>query len=301
MRKNIISYFNKIASGEEYELISEIKDLASEEPIRKGERDSDFSKPYISFLQEQLTRIGFESPFKKGEFDDETEEAIKIVEKANNLPVTGTLNLYSSAAIFVGRSIRSFIEDLKTEKNIVPLHEDESRQIVQSGDDKDSDIKLQNQLTKAFDPRGVLNDSRLHPKVREMAIKTAKILQEQGFHPYLLETYRSAEDQRAAYQRGASRVTFGWHNTGLAIDIGHYNKSGDSFSYLEDDPKLASRFWPAVGKAGLEAGFTEWGGNWQGFVDRPHLQYNPKKISLKRAKEAFLEGGIEEVWKSAVG
>ena len=153
---------------------------------------------------------------------------------------------------------------------------------------------------KDFDPKGLLNDSRVHPKVREMAAKTAATLQAQGFRPLLAEAYRTIADQRKAFERGASQVTFGWHNTGLAIDIVHYNKAGTGPSWLGDDKALAARFWPAVGKAGLDAGFTEWGGNWTGFVDRPHLQYSPSKITLATAKSRFESGGIPAVWQSAV-
>ncbi len=111
MRKHMINYFSKIASDDLFDLVAEVKDAASQAPIKIGDKDSDFPKPYISLMQDQLIRIGFESPFKKGEFDKYTEDAVKVVEKANNLPVTGTLNLYSSAAIFTGRSIKSFIEE----------------------------------------------------------------------------------------------------------------------------------------------------------------------------------------------
>jgi hypothetical protein len=151
-----------------------------------------------------------------------------------------------------------------------------------------------------FDPKGLLNDSRVHPKVRELAAKTAATLQAQGFRPYLVEAYRTIADQRKAYERGASQVLFGWHNTGLAIDVAHYNKTGTGPSWLGDDKALAARFWPAVGKAGLDAGFTEWGGNWSGFVDKPHLQYSPSGITLAQAKVKFESGGIPAVWKSAV-
>ncbi len=152
-----------------------------------------------------------------------------------------------------------------------------------------------------FDPKGLLNDTRVHPKVREMAAKTANTLQAQGYRPYLVEAYRTVADQRKAYERGASKVLFGWHNTGLAIDVAHYNRAGTGPSWLGDDKALAARFWPALGKAGIDAGFTEWGGNWTGFVDKPHLQYSPNQITLASAKTQFEAGGIPAVWKSAVG
>ena len=155
--------------------------------------------------------------------------------------------------------------------------------------------------TSDFDPKGLLNDERVHPKVREMAVKTANALQAQGFRPYLVEAYRTIADQRKAYERGFSKVLFGWHNTGLAIDVAHYNRAGTGPSGLGDDKALAARFWPAVGRAGLDAGFTEWGGNWKTFVDRPHLQYSPTKISLSSAKAEYDAGGISAVWTAAVG
>ena len=133
-----------------------------------------------------------------------------------------------------------------------------------------------------------------------MAAKTAATLQAQGFRPYLVEAYRTIADQRKAYERGASKVLFGWHNTGLAIDVAHYNKAGTGPSWLGDDKALAARFWPAVGKAGLNAGFTEWGGNWTDLIDRPHLQYSPSRITLAKAKSKFESGGIPAVWQSAV-
>jgi len=154
---------------------------------------------------------------------------------------------------------------------------------------------------KDFDPKGLLNDPRLHPAVRAITITTGLTLQKEGYRPYLVETYRSAERQAQILRKGATKVSFSWHQTGLAVDIVHYNEKGTGPSWLQSNRPLAKRYWPAVGRAGKAAGFTEWGGDWKSFIDKVHLQFIPKHISLSRAKAILNSSGLEAVWKAAVG
>lgn len=82
--------------------------------------------------------------------------------------------------------------------------------------------------------------------------------------PFITRTFRNRADQDAAKSQGNSQVGWGGslHNTKpvLAFDIA-FQRVG--FSRLE----LFSRFAAIAKKNGLE-----WGGDWEGFVDRPHFQ-----------------------------
>ena len=84
--------------------------------------------------------------------------------------------------------------------------------------------------------------------------------------------YRSFAEQDALFAQGRDgdtrpRVTNArggqsWHNFGLAIDVVEIS---DGVA-VWDNPN-----WNLIGAIGRNHGF-EWGGNWTGFVDRPHFQ-----------------------------
>jgi len=152
---------------------------------------------------------------------------------------------------------------------------------------------------KDFDPKGLLNDSRCAPKVRELAIKVGAELQAQGFRPYLMQTYRSPADQLKVLRRGTSSATFSYHQVGLAVDIVHWNAKHTGPTWLSNDANLAKQFWPAVGRIGKAAGFTEWGGDWKSRFDGPHLEYHPSGLTESGAKRLFNGSNFAEVWAAA--
>lgn len=98
--------------------------------------------------------------------------------------------------------------------------------------------------------------------VAEMAAK--------GHTVRMVEGYRSIERQNELYAQG--RTTAGavvtnakggqsFHNYGVAVD----------FVFRKEGYNASDTLWALLGKVGKLQGF-EWGGDWQGFVDRPHFE-----------------------------
>lgn len=86
----------------------------------------------------------------------------------------------------------------------------------------------------------------------------------------IVEGYRSFERQTELYSQG--RTTEGaivtnakagesYHNYGVAVD----------FVFRTEGYDASIELWELLGSVGKSQGF-EWGGDWEGFIDRPHFQ-----------------------------
>ncbi|EAC3238353.1 M15 family peptidase, partial [Listeria monocytogenes] len=90
-----------------------------------------------------------------------------------------------------------------------------------------------------------------------------------GIEVLIYETIRTKEQQAANVASGASQTMRSYHLVGQALDFAMTKgKTVDWDAYRSDKGK---KF---VAKA-KSLGF-EWGGDWSGFVDNPHLQFNFK-------------------------
>ncbi|EAE4729831.1 M15 family peptidase, partial [Listeria monocytogenes] len=90
-----------------------------------------------------------------------------------------------------------------------------------------------------------------------------------GIEVLIYETIRTKEQQAANVASGASQTMRSYHLVGQALDfVMAKGKTVDWGAYRSDKGK---KF---VAKA-KSLGF-EWGGDWSGFVDNPHLQFNYK-------------------------
>ena len=97
---------------------------------------------------------------------------------------------------------------------------------------------------------------------------------------------RSVDEQNRLYQQGRNgnpgpKVTnakggYSWHNFGLAWDIAFI--CGNSVNY--DDWMIDIAAQASQGISGIE-----WGGNWTGFVDRPHFQITSGKTLEQMRRE----------------
>ncbi|EPC5303545.1 M15 family metallopeptidase, partial [Listeria monocytogenes] len=83
------------------------------------------------------------------------------------------------------------------------------------------------------------------------------------------ETIRTKEQQSANVASGASQTMRSYHLVGQALDfVMAKGKTVDWGAYRSDKGK---KFVAKAKSLGLE-----WGGDWSGFVDNPHLQFNYK-------------------------
>ncbi|WP_416202855.1 M15 family metallopeptidase [Fictibacillus phosphorivorans] len=113
---------------------------------------------------------------------------------------------------------------------------------------------------------------------RDLLIQKAS---EKGINIVITDDFRSAAEQDRLYEQGRSRegtiVTHveggeSYHNYGLAIDFALKLDDGSVVWDLErDDNGNGQSDWMEVVGIAKSLGF-EWGGDWAGFKDYPHLE-----------------------------
>lgn len=113
-----------------------------------------------------------------------------------------------------------------------------------------------------------------HSVVRESALEVVRRAYEEGINAQISEGHRSNARQNDLYAQGrtkpGNRVTnaragYSWHNYGIAID--YFLTSADGSKAVWS----VTKEWRRVAQIAKTLGF-EWGGDWTGFVDYPHLQ-----------------------------
>lgn len=121
----------------------------------------------------------------------------------------------------------------------------------------------------------------MHPLVKERANQLVEQAATKGISIVITDDYRSMEDQDRLYQQGRTAggeiVTNAkggesFHNYGLAIDFAIKTTTGNviwDMSY--DGNGNGASDWMEVVDVAKVLGF-EWGGDWVGFKDYPHLQ-----------------------------
>ena len=109
----------------------------------------------------------------------------------------------------------------------------------------------------------------------ELQVRTEQLISEmfkRGHAVMVFQGFRSFEEQDYLYAQGRTRrgaiVTNAKagqsnHNYGTAVDIVFLVNGNPSWDN--------SHPWSLLGEVGEAVGL-EWGGNWTGFVDRPHFQ-----------------------------
>lgn len=128
-----------------------------------------------------------------------------------------------------------------------------------------------------------LDDPGLNPIVREMGKQLVKLAHAQGVPVCITQAYRSKAEQDALYAQGRTKagkvVTnapggYSNHNYGLAIDFALYTPSGLEVTWSEsaDYDRDGEVDWKEIVRIAKKLGF-EWGGDWRGFRDAPHLEY----------------------------
>ncbi|QUW23861.1 M15 family metallopeptidase [Sporosarcina sp. Marseille-Q4063] len=123
--------------------------------------------------------------------------------------------------------------------------------------------------------------TELHPIVAEKVGILIEKTAEQKIKILITDDYRSYEEQDKLYDKG--RRTSGkvvthavggesFHNFGLAVDFALQLENGNVIWDIEyDGNRNGQSDWFEVAEIAKELGF-QWGGDWRGFKDYPHLQ-----------------------------
>jgi peptidoglycan LD-endopeptidase CwlK len=144
-----------------------------------------------------------------------------------------------------------------------------------------------------FDTRTERNLQTLHLRAQEAARAFMNAVRAAGINARIISGTRTYAEQNALYRKGRfgnppPRVTNARggqsnHNFGIAWDIAIFTQNG---SYLPESP-----LYDQAAQAGLAAGIIglEWGGNWTGFVDRPHYQLTTG-LAISQVRQRFESG-----------
>lgn len=125
--------------------------------------------------------------------------------------------------------------------------------------------------------------TEIHPIVEERSNQLIQQSAEKGIVIVITDGFRSAEDQDRLYEKGRSSegniVTNAkggesYHNFGLAVDFAIQVPSGNIIWDMQYDGNgNGVADWMEVVEMAKVLGF-EWGGDWVGFKDYPHLEMN---------------------------
>lgn len=134
----------------------------------------------------------------------------------------------------------------------------------------------------------------VHPDLVKVVLRAAE-LTETPFQ--VVEGLRTLERQRQYVRKGASRTMRSRHLTGHAVDVAPW--TGTDFDW--DNIDGYRKIWAAFEAASKELGVpVEWGGNWKGFFDAPHMQlpwkqYPANSNNKPRTARDLLKAGSRTV------
>jgi len=134
-------------------------------------------------------------------------------------------------------------------------------------------------FTPTYHKRNLDNISKLSPNTKKAATEWYNWCIANGIDILIYETLRTKEQQEENVRKGVSQTFKSYHLVGQALDFvpvinGEVNWNG------YDRPEIQK----AITKA-KQLGFG-WGGDWKGFVDKPHLQYNYKGYGTDQVLES---------------
>ncbi|HAC0982056.1 TPA_asm: M15 family peptidase [Listeria monocytogenes] len=124
-------------------------------------------------------------------------------------------------------------------------------------------------MTSYYYSRSLANVNKLADNSKAAARKLLDWSESNGIEVLIYETIRTKEQQAANVNSGASQTMRSYHLVGQALDfVMAKGKTVDWGAYRSDKGK---KFVTKAKSLGFE-----WGGDWSGFVDNPHLQFNYK-------------------------
>lgn len=127
-------------------------------------------------------------------------------------------------------------------------------------------------MTMHYYDRNLNNINKLADNTKAAAKKFLDYCEKNKIGILIYETIRTTEQQRQYVQQKKSQTMRSYHLVGQALDFVPTNgySGADTLwnGYGKSEIKKAINYAKSIG--------FEWGGDWKGFVDKPHLQYNYK-------------------------
>lgn len=140
-------------------------------------------------------------------------------------------------------------------------------------------------------------NKKARAKLEPFVIAAQELMAKRNVTVEVISGLRSWQQQAALYAQGRTkpgrivtkaRAGSSWHNYGLAIDLGLFQKG----VYLDErQPTFAGELYTQLGKLAAEHGI-EWAGNWKSFPEGPHFQVT-FGLSLAAARERMALNGYD--------
>lgn len=137
----------------------------------------------------------------------------------------------------------------------------------------------------------------LHPEVKALIPKFLDECNKKGLAVKITDTVRTKSEQDSLYAQGRTKpgniVTnvkypYSNHNWGMAFDFCRNDGKG---AYNNSDNWFAK-----VGAVAVSLGF-EWGGNWKGFPDNPHIELTKYGSTTDLIKKYKTPENFKKTWK----
>ncbi|WLV25124.1 M15 family metallopeptidase [Aciduricibacillus chroicocephali] len=136
----------------------------------------------------------------------------------------------------------------------------------------------------------------LYPAVEDKTNELIQRAENRGITMFITDDFRSSADQDELYAQGRTsggsivtnaRGGESYHNYGLAVDFALKNSQGEAIWDMNYDGNGNGKAdWMEVVDLAKELGF-EWGGDWPGFKDYPHLQMD-FGLTISQLKEGYM-------------
>lgn len=135
-------------------------------------------------------------------------------------------------------------------------------------------------MTKpTYHERNLSNINKLAPNTKQAALKWYNYCIKNNINVLIYETTRTKERQEELVDNGKSQTRKSYHLVGQALDFVPIVNGKEGWNSYDIEPfKSAIQYAKSIG-------FT-WGGDWSGFVDQPHLQFEYKGYGTDKVLEA---------------
>jgi len=112
--------------------------------------------------------------------------------------------------------------------------------------------------------------NQLRPKVQRAADAVVAEMKRHGHPVRIVEGFRTLERQTELYNQGRTTPGAVVTNAKAGQSLHNYGVAAD-FVFRREGYNASDTLWALLGAVGKKQGFT-WGGDWNGFVDRPHFE-----------------------------
>jgi len=127
--------------------------------------------------------------------------------------------------------------------------------------------RLLDRLLASIKPTG---EHGLKPKVQRAADAVVAEMKRRGHEVRIVEGFRTFERQTELYNQGRTTPGAVVTNAKAGQSLHNYGVAAD-FVFRREGYNASDTLWALLGDVGKKQGF-EWGGDWKGFVDKPHFE-----------------------------